>query len=688
MKKKIILFLAGGGSFFIVIIFCVLVLFGAASSFADAIKNFFHGNDETKEMTEEEFAVWINDPENIYEALQSDDVDLSAVNFLMLDEDTVKQIFERIHVYDEKRKESKTVSYTYRTETRKPGESFEDMDEYGTIPSDSSSGKSGISYSGKADVEISRGSVEKETDENGMDLFALRWQPIVSMCALAVQQEYDDWGKKGGEDISTETIEDADLTNYYLTDEEIDKIIDIFYYKATYYYDAISSSTSSYKFKRMPEIQCAYRLDVSEDDDTRVTKRIPCSAPLCIANGFISYDYKYNSSGQCTSRDYTVVSERFFSAAAECVNNFDMDMYLSMLSELPSAEDLYEFYSSDDFVNMMLINTTCMDPKQCSSIGIYYNANASSGGDGGDIPEDSDSVGFIEYNGETYGVPYYDYVAADRKLYVDRVEGQEYGLYQVDGIALKSGAQTDGLTAEQIEYAISNCSYYADSGCILFDTEEHRAKTAEILYEYQEEKNISVFFLLGIMRTEGAIKGPYGHDYYNYFNIKGSPHISGKGFKNYKAAYGDGFTCLEEQLDFIVDKYINNGKSNYFKMSWNGYDGRTLGSLDMCYCPYYDDFGMPWAAGSLRLNSSGEWKTVTPGIGWVNSNADFRAQLENIVKEGYPDWDGNPFVLTEETVGETFGDKLKDFFSNLFGGSGDDDDGDDDDDESDDSDDE
>lgn len=659
-KGKIILMIAVPG--LLIIMASVVILFGAAASFKDSFMDFFRGHDETKNMTQEEYTAWLNDPENIYNALQSGNVDLSAVNFLMLDDSTVKQIFERIHKYNTKRSESKTVSYTYRVESYPKKETMETMDEFGTIPSDSG-GKSWISYDNEASVEISRESVEKEGDEEDLDLFAVRWQPVLVACAMAVQQEYDDWGTKGGEDISDKTIEEANLKNYYLTDAEIDAIIDIFYYNATYYYDAISSSTTKYLFKRMVGTQCAYRLESSVNGKTRITKRIPCSAPLNISNKFISYDYQYDSSGKCTSRDYTMIPEHFFTEMNACIEGFDMQLYLTMLAELPAADDLYKFYNSENFQSLMIVNKTCTNPKICKSIGIYYNSNISDAGD--KVDKDDNKGGFIEASGDTFGVPFYDYVADDRKLYVDRVEGQEYGLYQVKSIALKSGAQTDGVTAEQIEYALANCKYYASSGCILFDTAEHRAKTAEIMYEYQEDHNVSVFFILAIMRTEGAIKGSYGHDYYNYFNIKGTPSISDKGFKNYKAAYGDGFSCLREQLDFIVNKYINKGKANYFKMSWNGYDGKNWSSLSMCYCPAWDDYGMPWAAGSLRL-VNGTWKSVSPGQGWVNNNASYRGQLESIVKDGYPDWNSNPFVLTEENADETFGSGLRGWLSNLF----------------------
>ena len=486
---------------------------------------------------------------------------------------------------------------------------------------------------------------------------------------MAVQQGYDGWGTKGGESIDGKKIEDVNLKNYYLSDAEIDAIIDIFYYNATYYYDVLESSMQSFLFKRMVGMQCAYHLEMSEDGNKRITKRVPCSAPINISNGFVSYDYQYNSSGKCTSRDYTLIPERFMSAANSCVNNFDMELYLTLLSELPASDDQYEFFMQPCFESMVPMSSSCTDERKCKSIGIYYNTNIKDDkDDSGSVSDDSEG-GFIKYDGETFKVPYYSVSGADRALYPVGDDGRGYGLYQIRNTTLRSGAQSDGLSEEQIEYVLNNWSLSTKTAknCILWDTAEHRASTAEALYEYQEEYNTSIMFVLAVLQTEGACRGTYANKYYNFFNYKAakgqSVIPSSNGFRDYKADYGDPYSSFIAQMNkFATLWFEKRGMTSYYLMNWKGYDGKNVGSITTAYCRYDDDPSMPWASGSW-WNS---YRLTSAGKGWINTSASVRQSLENLVKEGYPDWEPSPFNMTEGELHKSFGKELLEWVGGFF----------------------
>lgn len=648
--RKLLPFLLG----IILVVVVIMIIFGAFMSLTEKIEDFFDDSPDLSSMTDEERNEWLNDAGNIADAINDGLIELDAETFLNLDKDTVTRIMDRIVEYEKRRKKTRTVSYTYRVEQKvdRKGNAIalEEMDKYGTIGSDSSDAASStISYTDTTNIELSRNDIENISDENGKGVFDVRWQPIFTLCAMAAQTNYDNWGAYNDKYEDAALLEDTDFSGYYLSDEMIDNIIDIFYFKASYYYDAVDDTRTSYKFRKFNKLGIAYKLESYLDGNQRITKRIPCSAPVAIQNGYITYSYSYNQDGFCTSRDYTLNPQHFYDACTACDSEFEMDTFVELLSELPAAEDLVDFYQSGGFATGYIENSSCTDKSVCASIGVIYHPTKDGGGEiVGDIE--------IDWDGESFSIPVYDY--PEEGLDVNEEPGKDYALYPVSGFALKSGAQSDGLSEEQIVYVLQNYSYFARAtNCPLFQVGEIE-KTAHSLWQFQEDNSLSVLFILGILPTEGAIISENGSKYYNFFNMTttevSKPHFNKKGhmFIDYYTLYnGDLQAAFNEQLQKFSNLWFDKrGRTNYFQFCWNGYDCKTWTSLSDCYCPLYDDTGYKGG-----------------GAGWCNNCALFRKQMETLVREAYPDWTGSPFDEDTIDVGESFGSGFIDWFKNLFG---------------------
>lgn len=646
----------------ILVIMVIIFVIGATHSFKSSMMDFFNTSDEYTSDVAIRSA--INDTNRMYELLKEGKFDLNASDFILLDEATILRIFERIYEHNLKQDKETRIRVTYRVEKKTDSNGnpieLEEMDVYGTIPSDSLEEKpEHITYDDETIYGVRLNDIEhKKSGETGY-VFDVRWQPIVALCSVVAQDNYNRWGD--GNDIdSSIALKDLDVTNYYLTNAQIDSIIDVFCFRSSFYYNPIMNGRDYYSFTDFMEYESGFQLEVYDTETERVTRRRPWAAPISVSNSYVSYTYQYDENMMICQRDKVINPAGFFSAVKRIDPDFEMDNFLLNLAQLPEAYDLYAYYSSDDFINCKIEREQADTWLECSSIGTFYNGNNSGG------------AGTV--SGDTFGIPIYDYEnpntahLGEVHLFVNKVSGEDYGVYRVSVSALKPFTQSDNLSLEQIEYVLANSSYHANSGCILFNSEENRKKTAQVLYDYQQNNNVSVLFYLAIMRTEGAIKGSYGKTYYNYFNFTSSTYIipGSSGFRDYKAEYGENgaWDALETQLSQIYNRYaVDRGQINYFLMCWRGYDGYNWSSISMSYCPAFDDLSMPWAAGSYYVKD-GVTRQINGGNGWVNNNVIYRDDLEMLVKNGYPDWEGNVFT-SEDVIDTYYGPQLSEWIERL-----------------------
>lgn len=662
MSKKIKFILSA-----IIIVFSSLVLladylFGGAISFVESITDYYTGAGmvEGEDLTEEN----LNDPEFVRVAIISNKENLNAMNLIMMDYSTTERIFNGIHEYDTYREEEKEITYTYRTADK--DEALNEINVYTGAYVDPD--VKAQNTKGKKTVSLSVSSIEQKTERYGDGVLDMRWQPIYAACVVIASDKYD-----GTKDVSDVDMSNTTFEGYYLSAEDVETVCKLFEMNIDFKFDA--TSKKKYTFSALGSKKGAYKLKVyNTEDGGKITERIPASAPERVHNEFLSYSYQYESIGienteLCKSRYMVVTPSVFIETLRGIDPDFDMDLFRDVLAELPATEDLVEFYSREEWDTMVpfdeIIEADTMDDfgnviysSQCPSIGVIYHAK-------NDAISSEVEVEWDE--GDTFAVPLYPYSAADRELLVEEEEGYDYGLYHVYKYALKPCTQSDGLNHEQLKEVIENCcgGYYVSHNSCLFN-EANIDDTVDTLLRFQDEKGCSVIFLLSIMRTEGAIIGSYGNTYYNFFNIKGDPPIPGSnGFKNY---WGAGYSMQEalyEQINTtIYNNYIERGQVNYFLFSWNNYDGVSYDSLSHCYCPVWDDPGMPWAEGSWW-----DGRTLsTEGKGWVNSNALFMYEIESWAESNLDDWSHEPFSVDENSDESWFG-KAGDYLHKLFFGN-------------------
>lgn len=644
IKKKIILPILGTIAPFLLVFIVIIIIIGGVLGISDSIKDFFKSDPELSKMTEEEKIAWINDPENLYAELENIDsiLDLGNSNIFLMDKATVKRIFTRIHKYNQRRQKSTgQISYGNRVETYTGDMSstigsvnMVAMEDNGELP-DNASAEYDTAWHY---TEVYRSSVENEMKNDGTGRFDLRWQDIFVACALAARDKVDDHSLKSNQDMNMTDLDDLDLSEYYLTNDEIDDIIDIFYYEFDYLYDPVESSRKWYSFKSFMNFPSAFRLQtetieytVTNDDKSqskeyqRITYRVPEAAPREIHNRYVRYIYNYEHN-ICVSRECQIVPDKLVEECREYVPAFDLEEFVEMLKLLPGTEDLSEFYSSFEKTEAGYkpIITSTSNYKECPSIGVIYSPGKSGGGisggtSGGNGGHDN-SANWQEWDIGTTDIIYYDYIKGNIHRIAIKEPGKDYGIYKLHETALTPYLVSDGVTEEELVSLFNTYSCFHNSGNVLFSSEENIKKTAQALVNVQEETDISVLYFLGIMRLEDAIRTDMGA-HWNFFNIEassqyGRPPIQGHSrFCDYTQIEADPWSALEREIKYIHTNYSKRNQTNAYLYCFNGYDFENWSSISMAYCPPWDDCSFPWAAGSGMGSPT--------GIGWPNRVGDF-----------------------------------------------------------------
>ena len=100
------------------------------------------------------------------------------------------------------------------------------MDLYGTIPNDETQSALNITYDNELWANVKLNHMEYEMEMDASKTFDVRWQPIFAMCAVVAKDNYDHWGNDT--DLGSTSLKDADLSNYFLSNAQINDIIEIF----------------------------------------------------------------------------------------------------------------------------------------------------------------------------------------------------------------------------------------------------------------------------------------------------------------------------------------------------------------------------------------------------------------------------------------------------------------------------
>lgn len=673
----------------IVLASCVMLIVGAISalfagptSLDGCIKNYFKA--KYSNYSQEQINNIIDDAELLRTYIKRVGFDEYTSQMIGIDKKTVLRILDAVAEYNETMNKQFTVEYKYRVEKVKIGEEFPTMDTQATgIITGDTEGIEGYEVSYKEDsTTISRKNIENQVLVYGssQSIFKVRWQPIMALCCMKIVENSPNWGRYTIEDgvIS----QDDSIPNYYLSDAEIDEIIQIFLYKYEYVRDIQKDEEfgacefddflkfNSYGF------DLAYS-DYKEEDGYRYreTRRIPMIAPKRIYNSYVTYDYIYDnvdvwelgSVGDVLSkRKITIKPQSLIDAMKNEVSMFDESWFLYCLELLPLTEDLCGYYEGI-FEDAVKYSYETQDEVVGASRRAFVYGNAYLGA-------------AIERPGEGIIIPLYygDWTdSRGTQIYLEPgdwiiEEGKNYGSYYVEPEAITSLALAVDVVGEVMysdgtlsgEYMFADLSsmvklvdycYENYPNWPLFLVEgnltaeqknnilETRKQTlAQCLYDFQCSHHCSISGFFGIMKQEGTLQSTWTSRRWNFFNItRGDLSIPGivnsdgevTAFRDYKewcknetaTGYKDPvINAFNKQMEWIWDNYWNNGQDTYFSMIFNGYninDPNSWLKINHSYCPPWDDVSMPFSANS-HVGSSYFWKSAGPGHrGWVNGCA-------------------------------------------------------------------
>lgn len=689
-----------------IIIVCFLLFFSATSSMLSSGSESLSKNTKDayvssgSSLTYEE---WVNDSSLVYDAITKDGLVLTDSELLYLDVETFKRILEAIKRYENRKKESLLIVYDYKyiafeaaTSEDKELEllsgpvsvAAEDETEDKSEAENASEESEKLPYyipieeKRSGTVALERGDLEY-FEQFDLDVVKLRWQPVVALASCVIQSNFKNWGS-----YADTSWNGADMENYYLSDEMIEDIIEVFYFKSEYYLDAIEKGQMFYHPEDFfSEGNIAYLYEYTDEGEgpERVIKEklIPAQAPLSFGNSFMSYTYGYEKDTRAITvieeiedtesgtvkvslssdykdiyvlkeRTFTLIPELFVQKCKELAPRFSKENFLMQLKLLPGSMDLYWFYRDEIFKkaeSYEITSVTTKDQGECAAIGIEYAT-----------PESLSQGGMLGWEDGAYTIPLYaettDIYGVTPAAFLEDGEG-EAKLLRVTTEAMRPLTVSDELTVAQIYRVLKNSSALREARqkSPLLRNNQIMQLTAQCLYDYQEESGNSVLGLMAIMTQEGGWKSTYAVNGWNFFHIRPSGSVpelvipKGEelwhtGFGNYKqlyeksdTPYGEGcVNALHAQIDSVGRNYWNNskGQNTFYLMCFYGYDNVSLSTITHSYCPPWQDNAMPYSKDSYYVSGSGEkvylWPNTHAGYtGWINKCAYIRRSFEEFL---------------------------------------------------------
>ena len=630
--------------------------------------------------TEEEIEEIVSDAGSLRMLLLNPTYDPYAEELVYIDKLTLLRILSAVDDYNQAVKKEHSIAYEYRIEKAPQGM----LPEINDITGEVGAVETGVGYQVSYETDsviLTRAGIDRQSRADGRyeDIFYLNWQPVVALCSLYIQGNVANWGTYGNSGNGND--------NFYLSDAEIDRIIDVFAY--TYVYkrdvtlnrntlgDLLALSFDSFMESGGSGFKTRYFVTSQEIRgevwDVRETRRIPCIAPSKIFNSYITYEYKYeekDSGRYLTERSILVEPQKLLDKMDQIVPKFYKSWYLFVLKQMPYAQDQYEYYKdivfreaseSVTYSSGAAISETADQISECPAIKTYlYGVDGPFSGSfwgdySGTTPSGEDTVIRL-YAGNGQG---------GRYIYPGEwivEEGNDYGSFVVSAAAMRPLDEKDnlgiGLSVLQIEQMLTNYPFSESerTNSPLLNSLQAVRDTAACLYAYQEETGTSICGLLGIMKQEGGIKSTIAVRGWNFFNISVGTQttyggISGyERFRDYRSVFEgadgvyetDAVNALTAQINWINNNYWSNSHSQntYYRMCFMGYDEsdpqNAYAGIFHSYCPPWDDTAMPYSQDSYIIYNGENryyWKNAGEGNrGWVNGCARLRSEFEEYTR--------------------------------------------------------
>lgn len=339
-----------------------------------------------------------NDATAQYQYLTDTGLELTEYNAVFMDNKTVGRILKAVANYNEEVSEVTNITYEYKTYEGK-GLSFDevtgkvdidieaeqtapkstDEEESSNIMTESFSGQSQEQEGSggntvKETISLNRMSVDADPDHFGENVFYLRWQPVFVLCAMYVQNNVELMG--------TYNEYDEDGESYYLSDSDIERIIDVFAFKYSFYDDCTVDKKHEISFDRILKESSGYKLvtdlvmnELDESTMLLTIKRVPAIAPKHIYNAYLTYDYEYeeqeNGYFKLVSRSCRLEPDNLLAACEELIPEFDKELFLEEMSNLPDSRELVEYYASLFEGGAKEYRT--FSQEECPAIGMYVS---------------------------------------------------------------------------------------------------------------------------------------------------------------------------------------------------------------------------------------------------------------------------------------------------------------------------
>lgn len=392
--------------------------------------------------------------------------------------------------------------------------------------------------------------------------------------------------------------------------------------------------------------------------------RIPAIAPYGISNAYTLVTYGYTSvtgesdeagASYCSSMQITMDARRFVNQVKTMVPDFTWEHFLELLEMMPNSEnelekyrklrDLYRRGQEMEALYQQGLAAGVSSGISEKDVERAYQSSVtlSSGFEGyltyvGAGAELRDDTGVDFKSGENavwLGTHYEDGrpALAPREDYNTYYQAAYNDWFHIQDNALVSLAQSDGLKKEDIETIVDYIASEWISSRRLRSYFTHDT-VIDALYDWQESRDASITGVLAILKIEGAINSSNGTDRWNFFNMRENsgwenfklPALERNG-RNENLAFAD---ALITQMDRICANYLKTGQDSYFKMQFGSefsspiagqeYYEIAEGSMEHCYCPWYQDCSFPFSAGDGIFLS---------GKGWSNNCGDSREILLN-----------------------------------------------------------
>jgi len=219
-------------------------------------------------------------------------------------------------------------------------------------------------------VTLTRSSVDNNPAIMGEDVFEVDWRPVLTLCAMIVQDKVETTGTAWDEGAGR-----------FLTDDEINAAVTFFGYQYSYVDDATAEDAWDASYARGSARNAAYQLVVSGDPEVGevcdfTVRRVPRIAPRLIANAYLSYEYEYeekeNGEWVLTARTARIDGSSFVMGLSEIVHDFDPQLFVSELKDLPDSGAAAIHF--EEIIDGTYLEWRTQDAQECPCIGTVVTA--------------------------------------------------------------------------------------------------------------------------------------------------------------------------------------------------------------------------------------------------------------------------------------------------------------------------